>query len=143
MANIVGKVIRDIANLSDHAQIEVFRTIASFPAITLTVLEMTSIEIADVVESSHTLSLGGPSTLKPSRTRSTQRRLLPEGESGEEDDGVEELAKEQLQTKQHKARSQTLCLIISYNFLVCNLECQIVGLHELFKVHEFFEVHIE
>lgn len=111
MANLVGKVIRDIANLSDHAQIEVFRTIASFPAITLPVLEMTSIEIADVVESSHNVPFEGPSSVQPSRTRSTQRRLLPQGVSGKDDDGEDELVEEPLQTKKRKARIQTTCTL--------------------------------
>jgi len=52
MDNLVGKVIRDVANLSEDDQIQIFRTISSFPAITLPVLEMTSNEIAGVFESS-------------------------------------------------------------------------------------------
>lgn len=104
MDNLVGKVIRDVVNLSDDKQIEVFRTIASFPAITLPVLEMTSIEIADVVESSHNVPLQEPCTVRLSRTRSTQRRLLPEEESGEEDNGEDELLEERLKTKRQKVR---------------------------------------
>ena len=96
------KVIRDAANLPDDKQIEVFRTIASFPAILLPVLEMMSNELAGVFESSHGVPLqkpricpqqgggDGSGTAKPVRTQATQRKLLPEVETDDEDDGDDE-----------------------------------------------------
>ena len=93
------KVIRDAANLPDDKQIEVFCTIASFPAILLPVLEMTSNELAGVFESSRGVPLQEPricpqqgggdefGTTKPVRTRATQRKLLPEVETDDKDDG--------------------------------------------------------
>jgi hypothetical protein len=52
MDSSLGILIRKIANLHDGLQVEVFRSIARFPAITLPVLEMTGNEIARVFESS-------------------------------------------------------------------------------------------
>jgi hypothetical protein len=116
MDNFVGKVIRDVANMPDGKQIEVFRAIASFPAITLPVLEMTSIEIADVVESSCTLPLQEPRTVKPARTRATKRTLLTDSECGVEDDGEDEREEERLQTNRRKVRLQTWCPISTLFF---------------------------
>lgn len=66
--NVVVQVIRDVANLQDDKQIEVFWAIASFPAIMLPVLKMMSTEILSVVESSRTISFQGPCTFKLART---------------------------------------------------------------------------
>lgn len=104
MHNFVGKVIRDVANMPDDKQTEVFRAIACFPAITLPVLEMTSIEIGDVVESSRTVPLQEPRTAKPARSRQTQRKLLSEEEEGDDEDTEDEREQEQLTTKRTKAR---------------------------------------
>ena len=48
MNNVLVNLIRKIANLPDGMQVEVFRTIASLPAISLLVLKMTSNEFARV-----------------------------------------------------------------------------------------------
>lgn len=104
MDNFVSKLIRDVANMPDEKQIEVFRAIACFPAITMPVLEMTSIEIADVVESSRTVPLQEPLAAKPTRTRQTQRKLLTDSECGDEDDGEDERVEEPLKTTRRKAR---------------------------------------
>ena len=102
MDNSVCKVIRDVANMLDEKQVEVFRAIACFPAITLPVLEMISIELGDVVESSRNVPLQEPATAKPIRTRQTQRRLLSEEEEVEDEDTKEEDEEEQLTTKRTK-----------------------------------------
>ena len=117
------KVIRDAANLPDDKQIEVFRTIASFPAILLPVLERTSNELAGVFESSCGVPLQEPricpqqgggdisGTAKPVRTRATQRKLLPEVETDDEDDGddeeTEDNASEEERSKTTKRKART------------------------------------
>ena len=46
--NSLGSLIRKIVNLPDGLQVEVFRFFASFPAITLPVLELTDNELAHI-----------------------------------------------------------------------------------------------
>jgi hypothetical protein len=58
MNNVLENLIRDVVNMPDGMQVEVFRTITSFPAITLPILEMTSNEFAGVFESSRGVPLG-------------------------------------------------------------------------------------
>ena len=58
--NILVNMIRKIINLHDGLQLEVFRTIASFPAISLPVLELTLNELARVFQSNRGVSLGEP-----------------------------------------------------------------------------------
>lgn len=48
MDSLLGILIRKIVNLPDGLQVEVFRKIVRFPAITLSVLEMTGNKIARV-----------------------------------------------------------------------------------------------
>ena len=63
MDSDVGNLIRKIVNLPDGLQVQVFRSIASFPAISMPVLEMTGNELARVFESSRTTPLGEPDPL--------------------------------------------------------------------------------
>jgi hypothetical protein len=60
MNNVLGNLIRDVINLPDGMQVEVFRTIASLLAITLPILKMTSNKLAGVFESSRGVPLGKP-----------------------------------------------------------------------------------
>jgi hypothetical protein len=48
MDSDVGNLIRKTANLPDGLQVQVFRSIGSFPAISMSVLQMTSNELARV-----------------------------------------------------------------------------------------------
>jgi hypothetical protein len=94
MDTFVCKLIRDVANMPDEKQIEVFHAIACFPAITLPVLEMASIELGDVVESSRNVPLQDPATANPARSRQTQRRLMAEEEEVNDEDSEEEQEEE-------------------------------------------------
>ena len=58
-SNLIN-LIKKITNLPDGVQVEVFYTIASFPAISFPVLEMISNELARVFESSRGVPLGEP-----------------------------------------------------------------------------------
>jgi hypothetical protein len=58
MDSDVGNLIRKIANLPDGLQVQVFRSIGSFPAISMPVLQMTGNELARVFESNRTVPLG-------------------------------------------------------------------------------------
>ena len=102
MDNLVVKVIRDVANLPDDNQIEVFHTIARSLAILLPVLKMRSNKLTGVFESSRGVPLqepricpqhrggDGSGTAKLVRTRAMQRKLLPEVETDDKDDGDDE-----------------------------------------------------
>lgn len=57
MDNVLGNLIKEVVNLPDGMKVEVFRTIASFPAISLPILKMTSNELAGVSESNRGVSL--------------------------------------------------------------------------------------
>jgi hypothetical protein len=57
MKNILRNLIKEVANLLDGMQVEVFRTIASFPAISLPILEMILNELVGVFESSRGVPL--------------------------------------------------------------------------------------
>jgi hypothetical protein len=63
MDSDVRNLIRKIVNLSDGLQVQVFRSIGSFPAISMSVLQMTGNEFARVFESSRTVLLGEPDSL--------------------------------------------------------------------------------
>jgi hypothetical protein len=121
MDNILGNVIREVANLLNDMQVEVFRTIASFPAITLPVLEMTSNELAGVFESSRGVPLQEPGRIQeqgggegvgtvkptwPGRTRAAQKKLIPEVESGDEDDGEDEHAEEEASVEERSKKKK-------------------------------------
>ena len=129
MDNILGHVIKEIANMPNDMQVEVFRTIASFPAITLPVLEMTSNELAGVFESSRGVPLQEPggieeqgggdgvTTMKPTwpgRTRAAQKKPVLDVDSGDGDDGEDEHTDEEApveerwNARKRKARTQTL-----------------------------------
>lgn len=60
MDNVLGNVTKHISNMPNDMQVEVFSTIASFPAITLSVLKMTLNELAIVYESSRGVPLEEP-----------------------------------------------------------------------------------
>ena len=130
MDNIVGNVIKHIANMPNGMQVEVFRTIASFPAITLPVLEMTSNELAGVSENSRGVPLqepggileqGGGEVVRsvkppwPGRTRAAQKKQVLQVQSSNEEDGDNEDADEEpfvedrSITRKRKARTRTLC----------------------------------
>ena len=63
MDSDVGNLIAKIANLPDGSQVQVFRSISCFPAISMPVLEMTGNELERVFISSCTTPLGEPGPL--------------------------------------------------------------------------------
>lgn len=96
MNNVLVNLITKIANLPDGMQVEVFRTIASFPAISLPVLEMTSNEVARVFESSRGVPVGepGPSLEQGGgwgvTTRAKGKKQLPETDLDDDEDEEDE-----------------------------------------------------
>jgi hypothetical protein len=58
MDSDVENLIRKIVNLPDGLQVQVFRSIGSFPEISMPVLQMTDNELARVFESNRTVPLG-------------------------------------------------------------------------------------
>jgi hypothetical protein len=63
----VGNVLKVVANMPNDMQVEVFRSISSFPAITLPILEMTSNELAGVFESSRGIPAQEPCGIQEHR----------------------------------------------------------------------------
>jgi len=57
MENLLAKITREIANLPDDVQVELFNTIASFQAIMFPILEMTSNQLAGFFESNRNIPL--------------------------------------------------------------------------------------
>lgn len=114
MENILARITREIANLPDDLQVELFRTIARFPTITFPILEMTSNELAGFFESSRDIPLRIPpthkrpargessrivNTLFERRTRGTEKRATVEVDSSDNttstDIGVQEEGSEE------------------------------------------------
>ena len=113
----LGSLIRKIANLPDDLQVEVFRSIASFPAITLPVLEMTGNEFARVFESSRAVPLGEPCPLPEQAggwgvtTRAKGKKQLLETDSdGDEDEHDEEEMSEDERTTLKRRKVKTIAL---------------------------------
>jgi len=64
MENLLAKMIREIVNLPNDVQVELFCTISKFPSITFLILEMTFNHLARFFESSRGVPLFKPHTLK-------------------------------------------------------------------------------
>jgi hypothetical protein len=56
-------LIRKIVNLHDGLQVQVFRSIGGFSAISMSILQMTGNELARVFENSRIVPLGEPDSL--------------------------------------------------------------------------------
>jgi hypothetical protein len=106
----VGNVLRVVANMPNDMQVEVFRSISSFPAITLPILEMMSNELTGVFESSRGIPAHDPCEIQEQgvgevvgtvnsaclvRTRAAQRELEGELQSGDEDSSQDEQSEEE------------------------------------------------
>ena len=113
--------MKKIANLPDGLQVEVFRSIASFPAITLPVLEMTSNELARVFESSRAVPLGEPGPLPEQAgswgvtTRAKGKKQLVETDTdGDEDEHDKEETSEDERTTLKKRKVKIITLHSAY-----------------------------
>lgn len=106
----VGNVLKVVANMPNDMQVEVFRSISSFPAITLPILEMTSNELAGVFESSRGIPAQEPCGIQEQgagdavgtvnsaglvRTRAAQKELEGELQSGDGDSSQDEQSEEE------------------------------------------------
>jgi hypothetical protein len=91
-------LIKEIVNMSDGMQVEVFCIIASFPAISLLILEMILNEFVGVFESSRGLPLGelvpfveqGGGSGVSTRTRQKKQLALLENNNDEDEYDDEE-----------------------------------------------------
>ena len=121
MDNSLGCLIRNIANLPDGLQVEVFRSISSFPAITLPVLEMTGNELARVFESSRAVPLGEPDPLPEQAggwgvtTRAKGKKQLVEMDTeGDEDEHDKDDTSEDERTALKRRKVKTITLHSAY-----------------------------
>jgi hypothetical protein len=96
-------LIKEVANLHDGMQVEVFCTIVSFLAISLPILKMNSNELADVFESSRSVPLrepipfveqGGGSGVS-TRTRPKKQLALRESDDDEDEHDEEQTSEEE------------------------------------------------
>lgn len=130
MDSSLENLIRKVANLPEHLQVELFREVARFPAITLPVLEMTGNEIASVFESSRKVPLEEPSPLPESgagwgvTTRAKGKKQVAETETDDDEDEQEEEAtseEERAKVKRREAKRVIFHAIpqLGLTFSVC------------------------
>lgn len=104
METLLAKMTKEIANLRDDMQVQLFCTVVNLPAITFPILRMTSNELAVVFESSCGVPFEKPTTLKQTRrgessgtvnptfercTRAARNRAVVEAESSDGTEGTD------------------------------------------------------
>jgi len=130
MEKLLAIMTREIANLPDDMQVELFRTIANFPAITFPILEMTSNHLAGVFESSRGVPLEKPharkrlgegessGTVNPKferHTRATEKRAIVEVESGNDtSDSDKEVEEEAFEDKRPTVKVNSITLQLQF-----------------------------